>query len=297
MKTEQLVGVFERHGPRFPDGLTSVGFLEGNRQIVGPNEEGSLVPGLTYRFHGHFKIHERYGPQFRYKTFVAQSPVTRRGVMTYLTKYCRGIGDVHANSIFDVYGERALAALKNDPYGVVTSIPRLPLKVVLEASQELIRIERFQEAKIELLDLFSGLGFYDRAIDECIQLFGAEAGMRIRRDPFVLLTRRVTSCGFARVDSLYQRLGLPPDRLKRHVAALWHVLSDNESRSTWLQKEPLVAETERRVTLSSSSERALRAAVISKWLTKKVVDGITYYAVRSHAEDEAVIAARLEVMV
>ena len=55
--------------------------------VVGNALSGELRPGLQYRFFGRFVQHERFGLQFKFSSFVVESPRDRIGTILYLASW------------------------------------------------------------------------------------------------------------------------------------------------------------------------------------------------------------------
>ena len=89
------------------------------------------------------------------------------------------------------------------------------------------------KTKVDLIGMFKGYGLGERAIQDCLQKWGARAAQVIRRDPFKMLVAQIYGAGYDRCDRLYLELGLPPRRLKRQMLKLWSDIKKDYSGHTW----------------------------------------------------------------
>jgi len=119
----------------------------------------------------------------------------------------------------------------------------------------------------------------------------------IRRDPWKLLVKGFSSCGFNRCMRLYSDLGLPMNRLKVQTIACWYALHSDSSGSTWCPKQKaidmLCAPMGAGVKLRP--DKALRLGIRARWLSiKKDQNGDTWIAEHEKAMDEWRLAEKLK---
>ena len=294
-KTEELVGVYAGERWRAKDSDFAIGTLDDRKTVKGDSKPGELIPGLTYRFLGRWTQHPTHGPSFQFSGFVQHVPHTREAVATYLAKFADGVGQVTAWRIVDTYGpDKAIAIVKTDPRRIAAEISRMSFERAKRASDALVRLQRFEQTKIDLLDLFAGKGFPGSLINRCIEVFGVKAAEHIRRDPFALLTRRLPGCGFLRVDTLYCELGLPTDRLKRQVICIWHFIRTNPTGSTWVAMSQVIDEMRQKLIGDVRPQKAVELGVRAGWLMLRQVDGKWWAADRRQAEAEDSVRKSME---
>jgi len=297
-KRQELNGIFQFQ--RFiNDGRWMIGVLESGEIVTGTLGDRDLIPGVEYRFLGKWdgKEGEGYGRQFKFETFLQVEPHSRRGVVEYLKKIAPGVGDITAHKLCDLFGENeCLAVLKRDPKRVAQAIPHLRNGKAELAAETLIKEEKFQETRIDLLDLFAGRGFPGALIDECIGQWGIHAAKRVKKDPFCLLTGEMAGCGFLRVDRLYMELGNEPDRITRRVICAWHSVREDRTGSVWIKWDSVIDGIKKLITNCPRPEIAVEIAVGAGWLARECMDGEVYLAETVQAEHEEKIAERLKVL-
>ena len=299
-KREELTGVYQ--GNRFfnPDTKFIIGFLDNKTAIKGVTGDRDLIPGVEYRFLGKWegKDGEGYGRQFCFETFLQAEPHSRRGIVEYLKRIAPNVGDITAHKLCDIYGENeCIAVLKRNPEKVAIAIPSLRNGKAQAAAAKLIEEEKFQETRIDLLDLFAGRGFPGGLIDQCIGKWGIHAAKRVRKDPFCLLTDKMPGCGFLRVDRLYLELGNELDRITRRVVCCWHAVREDRSGSVWVKWETVRDEVQKMITGCPRVEVAIDIAVHAGWLAEECAAGEIYLAEYEQAKNEKFVAERLAVLV
>jgi hypothetical protein len=294
-----FVGVFDRVKWRASDDSNRIiGLCECGTAIIGVAEEGDLVPGLTYEFYGVASEHESYGRQFKFNLFTQKEPHSRHGIIAYLQKYAPNIGPAIAIRLWDAFAGDAVKVLRTQPELAIKA-PNVGKFLTLEKAQEasavLRRIAELEDTKIELTNLFNGRGFPGSLVEECIDKWRILAPARIRRDPFCLLVEGFSGCGFARCDRLYVDLGLPPERLKRQMICLWHVLHEDSSGHTWIPADVAVNRLGQLVSGAAlKTKKAILLGCRSGWLARKRdSEGRLWLAEGKRAEAEQFVAEKL----
>lgn len=240
----------------------------GEFRIKGRDDDCGLLPGLEYRIFGRWGEHPKHGPQFEFRQFVKSEPHSRHGLIHYLRRYAPGIGPALSGRLFDRYGSDAVLILRTEPERAAAEIHGLRIDIAKDAAAALVPLAEFEETKIELTDLLAGRGFPHKLVDQCIKAFGILAPQRIKRDPFTLLVRGFSGCGFNRCDRLYMELGNDPTRLKRQMICAWHALKSDSSGNTWFPIRTAVDAIVRNVggVGELRVKRALRLGQRSGWL-------------------------------
>ncbi len=298
VKQTTHVGVFDRVRWSDPESGRMIGLLEDGIAVLGKAEAGELTPGLPYEFFGKWGEEYEGRKQLHFVMFIQKEPHSRHGVVAYLARYAPGVGPAVAAKLWDAFGADSVKVLRTQPESVVKveSVGRwLSLDKALVASEALKALAELEDTKIELTNLFAGRGFPGVLVEQCVEKWRIMAPARIRRDPFCLLVNEMSGCGFARCDRLYMDLGLPPERLKRQVICLWHVLHSDSSGHTWIPVEWAVDRLGSLV--SGAKVRPKKAILLGRragWLaTHKDEAGKLWLAEGDRARAERFLAEKL----
>lgn len=245
MPPEILTGVYVEQVYRPADAHETgdtylIGRLDDGTTIKGNARPEDMVPHLTYRFEGAWaeptERDRKFGngkPAFQFKRYTRAEPHSRHGLVSYLQKYCRGIGPQLAGKLWDQYRGEACRILREDPDRAVREVQGLRDQVAADASASLAKLAKFEDARIDLANLLTGRGFPGATTDKVLKLWGVEAPEKIRRDPFCLIEHDLPGAGFVRVDRLYIDCGNPPDHPKRQMFAVWWILQSSSEGHTW----------------------------------------------------------------
>lgn len=291
----ELVAVFVCQRWRAEDGSAVIAQVRDSagrtHTVKGPiDSEQVLVAGVKYRWLGRWEDHDKYGKQFVFQAFSAQPGGDRQGVIAYLQAVADNVGERRAAKLWDAYGPLAVHALRNDPEGVADK-GIMSLEDAREASQTLHDEAAFEAVKIDLLSMFTGRGFGARAIKECIRLWRHKAGELVRRNPYLLLLKKVPGCGWKRVDRLYLELGHPPARRKRQTLVAVAELRNGQSGDTWRPAAAIGDAIAKAVPVGADPLRALRlgirAGVIAR---RKDSAGEVWLAEGAKARNEQAVA-------
>ncbi len=271
-----------------------IGMLADKTCVLGPAEEGELIPGLVYQFFGYWEENAKHGKQFKFSQFVRREPHSRHGLVRYLEKYAPGIGLRRAGRLYDAFGSEAVKVLRTQPEAAAKACG-LSVDEAHKAAAALQKLVALEDTKIQLTNLFSGRGFPGALTEACVQKWGILAPARIQRDPFCLLVEELPGCGFARCDQLYSDLGLPLGRLKRQMVVLWHAVKSDSSGDTWLPESRVVQLLGQAISgCPLKPVKAIKLGLRARWLARRVdAQGQGWLAVREHAENEAFVAAKI----
>ena len=284
----ELTGVFNREHWRPADRATTgntwvMGSLEDGTTVSGNADVGDLIPGITYRFYGSWEAGRRLKPgqrqygngkRFKFVNFVKSEPHSRFGLVHYLAKFAPGVGPGIAARLFECYGSDACRVLRTDPGRAATEIKGLTYQKAKEAAVALTALAATEDTKIELHNLLANRGFGGRAIDAAIKKWGVLAPVKIKRDPFNLLTAEIAGAGFQRCDRLYMDLGLPPGRTRRQMLCLWDWMRRSQDGHVWFAVDGAGGARDylaKKISIAEeATEKAIRRGVRQRYLAIRV---------------------------
>lgn len=301
-RQREVTGTFLRERFVFESGdsrtiIADVQTADGSLTIKGDGAEGEFVPGLEYRFYGHFtEYHNRKSGQnerqFRFSTYVVNEPATSEGIVAYL-KQCDGIGPATAWAMWERYQSDAVRMLREEPEAVSREISRFKLEKARSASEYLKAFESIEKTKIDLIGLLNGRNFPKKTVDRAIQKWGSAAAAVIRRDPHYLMTFR--GCGFLGTDKMYTSIGLNPFRLKRQALCAWYSIARDRDGHTWFNSS--LTKQAIRSAISGDEVRvddAIELALRAKSLSARSENGVLWLAEGRKARAEESLARFLD---
>lgn len=289
-RTEELTGVFNSIRWQNEEGTFLIATLMSGQTVKGNARPGSFIQGVEYVFGGRWESNPRYGDAFIFQTYKSLEPVTADAVRGYLQRHLCGancgIGMVGVSRLILEFGpDKVLSTIKGKP-DVVANLLKLKPEQAKEAQKILLSVEKFENTRLQLNQLFEGRGFPQTTIEACIETFGVNAAEAIRRDPFTMLVRDFPGCGFLRVNALYESLNLPAGRLKRQVICMWHMMHEGNG-SVWYDAEWIAQELSRLVSSDVKFRKSLQLGIRAKWLSRrKDAEGKLWLAAREHAAVE-----------
>lgn len=264
--TRELTGTLDRIIWATPESDVVIAALRCGAVVVGPVDEQSVEHGVTYRFMGKWTDHPKHGPQFAFSTYVPDAPATRPGVVKYLMDEAECIGRARAEQLWDRFGADAVRIAREFPEQIVDAGILAADQAEL-AAKSLRAAAAMEKTKIDLFGLFLGRGFSGRLVRDVIEKWGARAPEVIRRNPFILLTESMPSCGYRRCDKLYLDLGGKRNSLKRQMLAGWNSLREDSLGHTWYRVAWAADEITKQCGLDTDPYRAIQLGIRGGWLS------------------------------
>jgi exodeoxyribonuclease V alpha subunit len=190
----------------------------------------------VWRFHGRWQDDPVRGPNFAADTFTLESVRGEYGLMEYLERLELPLTRKQIRSIYKEYGDNTFQILRDSPEEVAQTSAnwakdQISIESAKEISEILIAEKDTATAKQDLFQLFQRRGFNSKTVERCIRKWGKNAPAMIRDNPFILM--ELPSCGFKRCDKIWHELGHDPKDLRRQIACLAWVLSQDRIGNTW----------------------------------------------------------------
>lgn len=261
---EELGKVATRDDANSADDSTSLGAILSHR----------LIPFCHYRFYGTHKEY-RGEPQFAARSFTLAEQHDRGAVVRYLEAAGAGygFGAASASTLFDKFGAAAVTVVRTDPETAHAALKaagrcRVSLANMKVIASILERSERTENTRIAIDGIIRGIGFPRNLPKELIQRYGVRAADILKTDPFRLIEDGVYGCGFAKVDALYMRMGLPPNAMVRQVFSAIHGLKKDRSGSVWFPVQFAEAAIEKNVGgVEINPPQAIKEAIEKEYLS------------------------------
>ncbi|MFI6299715.1 ATP-dependent RecD-like DNA helicase [Nonomuraea sp. NPDC050790] len=235
------------------------GFVAAGRAL------GGVQPGETVRLAGAWEEHPRHGRRYAVTGCERVTPSTVRAIQIYLgSGLIRGIGPRLAQAIVGHFGERSLAVIDEEPGRLreVINIGPVRQAQIVEAWHE-------QKAVAELMVVLQGFGVSPLLAAKIYQVFGAESGEVLAKDPYQLIGR-VRGIAFATADRIALRSGVPESSPQRIQAALLDRLDAAASGGghCFLSPTALVTQT---IALIEQDEELIRQGLDALTAERRVV--------------------------
>jgi len=175
--------------------------------------------GSYLRLQGWFVEDEKYGEQFKFKSFEIELPATSAGIIGYL-EYMPGIGKTIAVKVVKHFGEKeVLAVIDKEPHRLVE------VSGITKERAKKIHVAYLSHAgRREILIFLKKLQLSDYQINRLLATYKPAEVYRIfERNPYKLI-EDVSGFGFKIVDAIALRNGYDKNGIPRAKAACRHIL-------------------------------------------------------------------------
>ncbi len=259
---------------------------------------GTLVAvevGETLRCSGRWETTREWGPQFRVEQYAALTPATAYGIERYLgSGLVRGVGPALAKRIVEMFGDRTLAVLEEEPR-------RLREVEGIGAKREAMLVSAWREHRAvrDVMVFLQGHGIGPAHAARIYKTYGERAVARVSEDPY-RLADDVWGIGFTTADRIAKALGVPVDSPKRAGAGVRYILKRaSEDGHVCLARKTLVEEAAKALALEPGAVDAAVAreiesgAVIEERRPAGAIDAEPWCYVRGLFDAERALAAAL----
>lgn len=202
--------------------------------------KGYVKTGQTLRMRGRYVQHAKYGRQFEADEIVYDMPETTEGLVQWLHWNISGIGPATAQKLVDEFGKDLMPLIASDP-GQVAAQCGLPITAV----EAIARLWQQHSSRIAVQSKLAGFGLTQHQVEKIVEKFGGTAATVIEENPYLLLGE-VDGLGFARIDEIALKCGVPRKDERRTTAALQWTLRGGyyDEGHTAMLKEVAIAKVE-----------------------------------------------------
>jgi exodeoxyribonuclease V alpha subunit len=182
-------------------------------------------PGTRVRATGRYEVDSKHGEQLRVETLLAVMPATTSGVEKYLgSGVIPGVGPAFAKRIVEVFGERTLTVLDQEPERI-REVPGIGAK----RADAVAKAWAAQRAIGAIMIFLQTHGASPALATRIHKRFGARAIDVVSRDPY-RLSLDVWGVGFKTADKIARSIGIAADAPERAQAGVLQTLHDVVSR-------------------------------------------------------------------
>lgn len=192
--------------------------------------------GENLRLIGNWKKHPNFGLQFSVEGCEQSMPTTAVAMLKYLSSgVVKGIGPVTATKMVELFGEKTLEVIQNEPERlcVIKGITNSKAKKLSEEFKNIFGIK-------ELMLYLSEYGVTPEQAIRVWKFFGTSSIDMIKNDPYILCQDGI-EIGFEKADTIAFAMNRPQDDGCRIRAGILHILLHNmRNGHTCLPKEKMI---------------------------------------------------------
>ncbi len=187
-------------------------------------ELGDVEEGECLSLYGEFVSHPRFGLQFRAESCERRLPNTADSIKRYLgSGVIKGIGEVLAEKIVNVFGARTLEIMENDPMRLL-EVRGMSRKKCEEVAAEAKHIFALRG----VISYFEAYGIKSRYSIRAFRIWGEKCRDVIEENPYLLCNEEV-GIGFRAVEEFARNMHIPRASHYRVEAGILHILRHNLS--------------------------------------------------------------------
>lgn len=198
-----------------------------------------LVIGQTYLVEGEIaSYNSKFGPEKQISVEKIRNikPVNEKGIIAYL-QTLKGL-KTRAYDIYDMYGEKSIDILMENPMEVANNIKGIGEKSVLSWQEQLEKMRDNQEVILALLNF----GLTAKQTKKLYKKYGDNVVNIIEDNPYIL-SREVKGFGFLTCDRIARNMGYPPKSSNRLQEGVIYVLEEATNNGhCYLPCEELIEE-------------------------------------------------------
>lgn len=219
------------------NGWTVFEIDSGDELVTAVGNVLQIAPGDEIKLKGEWVNHPSYGRQFRVESFEKSMPTTVDAMLKYLSSGAvKGIGPTTAKRIIDMFGEKTLEVIENEPESL-THVRGISPKKAQSISEEYKK-----QFGVRTCMLF--LQQYEVTAAEAVRIwqrFGQNAVEQVKANPYVLCDAGLW-ISFDRADAIAKAMGFGSDTSYRVRAGIAHILRHNlySGGHTYIPSDKLV---------------------------------------------------------
>ena len=233
----------------------------------------ALSVGEVLTVTGRETYHQRYGEQLIADSYHIDNPTTRQGIVRYLASgLIKGVGEITANNIYDMFGGDTLNVIETNPM-LLVRVKGISDKKAVEIAKSVSQLKKMQ-SQIMFLQQYNistnlAMKIYNVYKDQTKSLVSA--------NPYRLIDD-VDGVGFATADKIAVSMGYQPDGAFRVRAAVVYCLKDSAEKqgNTYLLKKDLTARCSELLALNLEEHASLYEDVLTQLVLEPTIKAYDY---------------------
>ena len=252
------------------------------------DEDNKLVPCIGYipnakagqrlKFTGEFVMNKKYGEQFQFKSYTEEIPMTKRGIINYLSSGAiRGVGPKLAEAIYDAFGMNSITVLDSTPY-MLRQIPGIGEKKILSIKESWDS----NRGTSEIMMFLQGCDITPNMAAKIYRIYKHKARQLMEQNPYRLI-KDIDGIGFKSADSIAKKIGIVDDDPRRLRAAVTFLMEcETQLGHCYATKEDIFRCAQKNIGIGQDKmEKAIRDALDDQsivcennvyWLPKLLLD-------------------------
>ena len=215
----------------------SAGKLYSGGRRISFSVKGLVRQGYPVTIRGQWETHPKYGKQFKGSQVVQTMPADAEGIRSWLEVYATGMGPAKSRQAVEVFGIDLPRLMADSPEQVA-----IELKLPLEFVNRTAKLWSECSSQTNTLATLLGLGLTQLEAESLYEKYQGAAVAVLDDDPYSILGE-VPGFGWARVDSLGERIGIAPADPRRTVAAVIEVVRKSYKEGSTAVPATLVHES------------------------------------------------------
>ncbi len=197
-----------------------------------------LSVGSVMEVSGKVSLHSKYGEQLAVESYRVVNPTSREGIVRYLASgLIKGVGEVTANNIYNVFGDDTFGVIENNP-ALLAKVKGISAKKAMDIANAVAELKNMQE-QIMFLQSF---GITTNLSVKIYNIYKTETQRLLKENPYRLIDD-VDGVGFLTADKIAQSMSVPKQSQFRVRAAMVYALKDSAEKqgNTFLYFDDLIA--------------------------------------------------------
>lgn len=227
-----------------------------------------LTAGTLMSVSGKLSFHNKYGEQLAVSNYTVLNPTNRAGIVKYLSGgLIKGVGEVTANNIYDMFGDDTFGVIENNP-AMLAKVKGISAKKAMDIANAVAGLKIMQE-QIMFLQSY---GLSTNMALKIYNIYKGDTKQLLSENPYRLIDD-VDGIGFLTADKIAQSMGIPVESNFRLRAAMVFTLKDSAEKqgNTFLYFDDMAARCSELLKLDLSEYETLVEDTVAQLMMEPTV--------------------------